>query len=547
MLMGTECKKILKRLQLTDDEMKEPQTILDKLEAHFVPKRNVLYERYVFHNAEQQPNETIDQLVIRLRQLAEPCKFGTFEDEMVRDRLVLGCKDSIARARLFREQASDLHKVIESLRISEVSRQQLSQMGNDVTVNPVNYVKKGGKHTESNRHKYTEQRKERPKYKQTKDKSSQCRYCGSNHERDKNKCPAYGKTCRNCGKQNHFQSVCKQKRQVQQNLHQLQDEVSDSDDSIFKIDTIGAVQYGHRKKFYIPITFRDTTGETRINCQLDTGATCNVMTYNDLCDIKQHGKPALEKTTARLKLYDDSIVNAIGECNLICKVKDKEYTLNFKVIAGKQKPLLSGDTCTNMGLITLNVVNSISQEATPTCTSKDNVIKQYNDVFEGLGCLPGEYKIEIDSTIKPVQHVPRRVPIPLKAKLKAKINEMERKGIIKKVTKSTDWISSIVVVLKPNKLRVCLDPRDLNRAIKRPKYQMPTLDEILPKLSDAKVFSILDAKDGFHQVKLDEQSSYLTTFWTPFGRYRYVRMPFGISSASEEFQRRLHDALDDIP
>jgi len=105
----------------------------------------------------------------------------------------------------------------------------------------------------------------------------------------------------------------------------------------------------------------------------------------------------------------------------------------------------------------------------------------------------------------------------------------------------------MVTVVKPDKLRICIDPKDLNKAIKRPKYQMPILDEILPNLANAKIFSVLDAKDGFHQVKLDESSSYLTTFWTPFGRYRYLRMPFEISSAPEEYQRRMHDIVQGLP
>ena len=75
---------------------------------------------------------------------------------------------------------------------------------------------------------------------------------------------------------------------------------------------------------------------------------------------------------------------------------------------------------------------------------------------------------------------------------------------------------------------------------------MPIL-EVLPKLANVKIFSVLDTKDGFHQVKLNEQSSYLTTFWTPFGRYRYLRMPFGISSAPEEYRRRMHNILQGLP
>ncbi|CAB4009568.1 Hypothetical predicted protein, partial [Paramuricea clavata] len=81
-LMGTECKKILKRLQLSEADMKDPAIILAKLQDHFVPVRNILYERYIFHNTEQQVHETIDQFLIKLRQLAEPCNFGTLEDEM---------------------------------------------------------------------------------------------------------------------------------------------------------------------------------------------------------------------------------------------------------------------------------------------------------------------------------------------------------------------------------------------------------------------------------------------------------------------------------
>ena len=141
-LMGTECKKISKRLQLSADKIKEPEITLGKLEAHFVPERNIFYERYVFHNTEQQARETIEHFVIKLRQLAEPCKFGALEDEMARDRLVLGCKDSAARTRLFREKDCNLKKSIESLRISEATSGLLKKIQKEGAQVPVNFVKK---------------------------------------------------------------------------------------------------------------------------------------------------------------------------------------------------------------------------------------------------------------------------------------------------------------------------------------------------------------------------------------------------------------------
>ena len=72
---------------------------------------------------------------------------------------------------------------------------------------------------------------------------------------------------------------------------------------------------------------------------------------------------------------------------------------------------------------------------------------------------------------------------------------------------------------------------------------MSTVEEVLQRLAKVKVFSVFDTKDGFHQGKLHKESSMFTTFWTPFGRYRYLRMPQGISTAPEEYQRRQNEAL----
>ena len=101
--------------------------------------------------------------------------------------------------------------------------------------------------------------------------------------------------------------------------------------------------------------------------------------------------------------------------------------------------------------------------------SFDGLLQDYEDVFCGLGCLPGEYHIDVDPSVKPVKHVPRRFPVPLREKLKEKIDQVEKQGIIVKENGPSEWISSLVAVQKPGKLRVCIDPRDLSRAIKRPK------------------------------------------------------------------------------
>ena len=108
-------------------------------------------------------------------------------------------------------------------------------------------------------------------------------------------------------------------------------------------------------------------------------------------------------------------------------------------------------------------------------------------------------------------------------------------------------MSNVVVARKKNgDLRICIDPHALNKALKRERYQLPTLDDILPELSKARIFSTIDLKSGYWHVSLDEASSLLTIFSTPYGRYRWLRMPFGCNVSSEIFQKKLQQATEGL-
>ena len=100
--------------------------------------------------------------------------------------------------------------------------------------------------------------------------------------------------------------------------------------------------------------------------------------------------------------------------------------------------------------------------------AKEKILREYRDVFDGLDCLPGEYNIEVDQNHTPVVHAPRRLPIAIRELVQENLDEMEAEDIIAKVAEPTPWVSLIVVVRKKNgDVRICIDPRDLNKAVQR--------------------------------------------------------------------------------
>jgi hypothetical protein len=190
------------------------------------------------------------------------------------------------------------------------------------------------------------------------------------------------------------------------------------------------------------------------------------------------------------------------------------------VVSEDLMPILGRETALKTKLIEVKTENilQIKTEEEEKSSKVTYWMKKYQDVFDGIGEFERSCHLNVNEDIRPVIHAPRRIPIATKAVLKEELHRLEELGVIKKVEEPTPWVSSLVTVIKPKKTRLCIDPKDLNQALQRSHYPMKTLEDNLPDQSKAKVFSVVDVKDGYWHVKLDEQSSFLTCFNSAYGR-----------------------------
>ena len=127
---------------------------------------------------------------------------------------------------------------------------------------------------------------------------------------------------------------------------------------------------------------------------------------------------------------------------------------------------------------------------------------------------------------------------------KAELDRLTKEGIITEVHEHTEWINSIVPVMKPDgSLRLCFSPKDINKAIERNQWYSRTIDDILAELANSKYKSLKDATSGYWHILLDLASSLMTTFNTPWGKFRWLHVPFRLKIASDIFQERLYTLL----
>lgn len=239
-----------------------------------------------------------------------------------------------------------------------------------------------------------------------------------------------------------------------------------------------------------------------VDFKVDTGAQCNILPRNifdKVVKLKQL-KPGPRGTA-----YNRQPVRVVGQQQLDVVNNSCQFKIGCVVAEEVDVPVLGLPSCK-----ALNVVKLVDSLQTQTVKSEivphqevsvSPLLAKYESVFKGIGRLPMEHRIQLQQSAVPVVRPARRIPFKLRDPVLEKLSEMEQLGLIVKVSDPTDWVSPMVVARKSNgDIRICLDPADLNGAIKRQHYQVPSAQEIFSRIEKAKYFSTLDATSGFLQV-----------------------------------------------
>ena len=537
------------------EEKTQIDKVVELLDAYFIGETNEIYEAYLFNQRVQETGESFDSFLTALRSLAKTCNFGSMQDRMIRDRVVVGVRDKSTRKKLLAENKLTLNKCIDICRASETTSKQLTEMSQ---AEEVSAITTGNPKWKTDARSKSGRKTGKGQLPTTSKQPGQikCKFCHRTHARKKELCPAWQQKCGNCGQMNHFSVACNSqkantqpsKKSAVHNLEQQCPDFSeeDSDDYLFTVESVSAVHTKDSpKKIFANMQLRDET----VKFQLDCGATVNILPVDIYQQIYRDPQMTrLQPSHTNLVMFNKSEVKPLGRVKVETLNPKNEQCLltEYTVVPSGHTALLGAETVQQFGLIMVNAdkIMSLSDEP-PT---KQDFVSEFDDIFLGEGKLEGELHLELDRTVSPVSLPVRKFPFAMKEPLKQELDRLVKTGILIPVDVPTDWISSMVVFKKSNgKIRLCIDPKPLNQALKRNQYYpLPVIDDLLPLLANAKVFSVVDAKNGFWHVQLDSESSLLTTFGTPWGRFRWTRLPFGVSPAPEEFQRILECALEGL-
>ena len=309
----------------------------EALDKEFGSSQNVLVLREKFYHFTQGELDT-ETFLDKVYEIAAECEFpAEFRDEMIRDRIVFGIQNRATKDRLMSAEKIDLNSVLTTVRrLVNSNRRDSGEETSSVSVNAIR------RKTSHHRNVSSE---------------LDCSFCGFEHSRDRQQCPASGKTCSQCGKKGHFRKMCKSRKVHQIGVESENDSSISDEDENYRIESSFAVRKTHSASFKsikITLTSKFKGKHFPLEAQIDTGASCNILPLQLYKKLKVDNLvESLQESRVRLQMYNGDITPSLGTCSIMCHNGARRATLLFEVAAVAELPLISASASVKLGCIHL--------------------------------------------------------------------------------------------------------------------------------------------------------------------------------------------------
>ena len=539
--IGTEAQRIYYSIPETTpptgtDVFSHTLTVLSK---QFEPAQKPVIARIKFKQREQLAGESIKSYYRAPRELAEPCKYGANESEMIRDQIIHKCNNERLQDRLlFETKDITLDLVLKHAEQIEQATEDIKTLRDSIkkSESTVNYVK--------GMSKSKGYRNVKGQFKEMKDieKKKKCYRCGSfKHLANSSECKAKGITCNKCKKVGHFAKHCRSTEKVKyintNNSSDFEESVDQNDflsDDVIVCTTMEKIS---KNAWYCDIQINGV----KFKLLVDTGSPKTLLNSGDYDKL---GKLPLLPPQTHLNSYSSEKIPVLGCFYGFVKCGQAESKILIHVVE-KGLSLIGMDLIVALKINFDEFQQNMTQEVDLEDSNLPLELKEFSDLFTSeLGCVKNfEYKPKVKSDITPVQAKLRRLPFSVHDKVSEELNRLEAADVIERID-SSEWVSPLVVVWKKSgKIRLCVDLRKVNKALVVDKFPLPNIDEILGELHGAKYFARLDLASAYHQLPLSAESRDLTAFITHDGLFRFKRVCFGIASAPSAFQKMMSASL----
>lgn len=511
-------------------EPKWYDSAVEKLDEFFEPRHQATSERRKLRMMKQKSGERFADFIIRLKQQASQCGFEKYGPEVCHilsdiymiDAVVEGCSSNEVRRRV----------LLMDLTFPEIEALGIAQEGVDQQIEEITTGQPAAKVFKIEQQMRA---KGKPAMEGPKPSGKSCFNCGRlGHFAASHSCPARGKQCRHCKCYGHFEKLCrKAKRPVGKDAGRIiraveetpNPETTKSEPESTEAKVYYAFYSGNESNV-IPCV----VGGVSLEMLIDSGADANLISGEMWQKLKNEKVVVFSSTKGSsriLRAYgSQKPLVILGSFIADISVGEQCIRAEFFVVDGGQRSLLGDKAAKQLGVLKVGLnINSV--ETSPF--SKMNGIQA---------------KIQMNPEIIPVYQPMRRIPVPLEEAVDRKLDELLKRDIIEVKTGPTTWVSPLVVVGKSNgEPRLCLDLRRVNEAVLREHHPMPSVDDYMAKLGRGKLWSKLDIKEAFLQIELEDASRDATTFITRRGLYRFKRLPFGLVTAPELFQKAMDETL----